>query len=76
MVAWGPEFTHFYNDAYRPILGSSKHPSLGRRVPEVFPEIWQTIGQEADRRRSKEAGFDGHLVKPVDLEVLAKSLRN
>jgi CheY-like chemotaxis protein len=33
-------------------------------------------GQETDRRRSTEAGFDGHLVKPVDLEVLVKSLRN
>ncbi|MFP5284262.1 MAG: response regulator, partial [Thermoanaerobaculia bacterium] len=27
-------------------------------------------GQEEDRRRSREAGFDHHLVKPVDLEKL------
>jgi CheY-like chemotaxis protein len=28
-------------------------------------------GQEDDRRRSREAGFDHHLVKPVDFDVLA-----
>jgi two-component system CheB/CheR fusion protein len=27
-------------------------------------------GQEEDRRRSKEAGFNHHLVKPIDLGVL------
>jgi CheY-like chemotaxis protein len=27
-------------------------------------------GQESDRQRSREAGFDHHLVKPVDLLVL------
>jgi len=31
-------------------------------------------GQEADRARAKEAGFDVHLVKPVDVAVLAKVL--
>ena len=36
-------------------------------------------GKEEDRRRSKEAGFDLHLVKPIDIsavqEVLASPVR-
>jgi CheY-like chemotaxis protein len=31
-------------------------------------------GQEEDRRKSKEAGFDTHLVKPVDEDVLTDLL--
>lgn len=31
-------------------------------------------GQEDDRRKSEEAGFDGHLVKPVDYEQLLEML--
>ena len=31
-------------------------------------------GQEEDRQKSRDAGFNGHLVKPVDLAVLMKLL--
>jgi CheY-like chemotaxis protein len=31
-------------------------------------------GQEEDRRRSEEAGFDAHMVKPVDFAALTKLL--
>jgi len=31
-------------------------------------------GQESDRRRAREAGFDAHLVKPVDLETLQRTI--
>lgn len=33
-------------------------------------------GQQADREQSRAAGFDEHLVKPVDYEVLRKLLSN
>ncbi|MBO0953200.1 response regulator [Fibrella sp. HMF5405] len=31
-------------------------------------------GQQQDRQQTKEAGFDGHLVKPVDVEELLNML--
>jgi len=31
-------------------------------------------GQEEDRNKSREAGFDAHVVKPVDQDVLMKLL--
>jgi CheY-like chemotaxis protein len=33
-------------------------------------------GQDADRRRSSEAGFSAHVVKPVDLDFLTSVVTN
>lgn len=41
---WGEELIQFYNDAYRPILGTSKHPqALGQHGRECWQEIWEAI---------------------------------
>lgn len=42
---WGPELRLLYNDAWRPVLGATKHPqALGAPGREVWPEIWHIIG--------------------------------
>lgn len=45
LLWWGKEMIMIYNDAYRPILGESKHPkALGAEGQEVWKEIWHVIG--------------------------------
>ncbi len=42
---WGEDLTCFYNDAFRPSLGSEgKHPAIGKKGEEVWSEIWDFIG--------------------------------
>ena len=41
---------------------------------EMFLAAMTGWGQDEDRRKSQEAGFDTHLVKPVDLATLTKLL--
>jgi CheY-like chemotaxis protein len=54
---------------------------VARALRTHFPEHAATLvaltgwGQEDDRRRAREAGFDHHLVKPADLDVLQHLLR-
>jgi CheY-like chemotaxis protein len=53
---------------------------LARRLradPRTRPALLVAItgyGQEQDRRAALEAGFDHHMVKPVDLDKLAAIL--
>ena len=47
---WGPELVQFYNDAYRPSLGSAgRHPrALGMRGAAFWTDIWDAIGPQID----------------------------
>ena len=49
---------------------------LRARGGEIQPLIvaMTGYGQDEDRRRSEEAGFDAHMVKPMDLKVLQELL--
>ena len=43
LLMWGPELVMIYNDAYAPTLGL-RHPiALGRRVPDVWDDVWTDI---------------------------------
>jgi PAS domain S-box-containing protein len=45
LLWWGAQLVMLYNDAYRPMLGSSKHPrALGQAGRDCWPEIWEIIG--------------------------------
>ena len=58
-IAWGSEYTQLYNDGYRPILGSTKHPqALGIGTRETFSEIWHIIESMFDGvMKGKAVGF-------------------
>ena len=51
---WGPDLIQFYNDAYRPSLGSTgKHPTaLGQKGKDCWPEIWDIIYPLIDQVRT------------------------
>jgi serine phosphatase RsbU (regulator of sigma subunit) len=45
LIAWGPELTMVYNDAYREMLGTHKCVgALGAPLQQVWPEVWDTVG--------------------------------
>lgn len=53
----------------------------GARKIRAMPQLKDTVliaqtgwGQQEDRRRSEEAGFNAHLVKPLDLAALQTML--
>ncbi len=63
---WGPDLIQFYNDGYRPSLGTvGRHPAaLGARGREFWDEIWPAIGPQIDlvMERGESTWNQDHLV--------------
>jgi PAS domain S-box-containing protein len=49
VIWWGKDLVLLYNDAWRPILGATKHPkALGKPGREIWAEIWHIIGAQLE----------------------------
>ena len=59
-MAWGPQLTVLYNDAYARVTLGKKHPwALGKPATEVWHEIWPDIGPRIERvMKTGEASWD------------------
>ncbi|WP_278758083.1 response regulator, partial [Alistipes putredinis] len=52
---------------------TEKIRALNREDAKKIPIIAMTANAfTEDRRRSKEAGMDGHIIKPINIELLVK----
>lgn len=63
-LAWGPELTFLYNDAYRPFLAARHPEALGAPLRQVWAEIWSDLSPLVDSALSGQATWseDMHLV--------------
>src|SRR5689334_12768077 len=64
-IYWGRELVQFYHDAYRPILGSTKHPAaMGQLGRECWKEVWDILEPMMKKAWAGQATYvkDGLLV--------------
>ena len=74
---WHPEFVIL--DIGLPGMDGFQVASLLRQSEDTKHAVIVAIsgyGQEEDRNRSRQAGFDHHLVKPINSDELAKIMAN
>lgn len=49
-ILWGHDYIQIYNDSYRPIMGTTKHPhALGSSAKDTWSEIWHIVGPMLDQ---------------------------
>ncbi len=75
-VEWLPDVAVV--DIGLPVMDGYELAMRLRQIPQLASLHLVALtgyGQESDRRKSREAGFGEHLVKPVDLEELESALK-
>ena len=73
LLFWGPDLIQFYNDAFRPSLGSAsgpapRHPrALGMRAADFWTDVWEAIGPQIDGVMTRgEAVWFEDLYLPIE----------
>jgi len=61
-LAWGPELTFLFNDAYIPILGDKQADALARPFAELWWDIWADISPLVDTALSGKSIFADNLL--------------
>ena len=54
-LVWGSDLTFFFNDAYRPILGSRLDSALGASLPVLWSDAWDAVREPLQRAFAGEA---------------------
>ncbi|MEO6850864.1 MAG: hypothetical protein ABI203_00595, partial [Mucilaginibacter sp.] len=45
LICWGKDYIQLYNDEFRPINGTNKHPqAMGGSARDTYAEIWEQTG--------------------------------
>ena len=76
-LAGTQEFNACLLDIGLPDMDGNELAKCLRKLPATSTAMLLAItgyGQDIDRRKSLESGFDHHLVKPVDMEKLLSTL--
>ena len=67
-LAWGEEYVQFFNDAFRPVLGSAHVQALGRSARETFAETWDVMGPLLERGRAGDPATEEDRCLPLELD--------
>lgn len=64
MLAWGPERTILYNDAYAPMMGDWHPAGLGLPLCDAWPDVWDEIAPLVERV------FEGETVRFENMPLI------